>query len=826
MKKGLFQQILPHLIAVVIFLIAALIFCSPALSGKAITQSDVVHWKGMAQNLIEYKEQFGHYPLWTTSMFGGMPAYSIAIETQNLIQAGYFHYLFSLFLPKPFGFFFLACVSFYFLCQVFRVNPWISILAAFAYGYASYSPIIVAVGHDTKMMAMGYVPALVGALVLLYERKYWLGGALTVLFTALLIGMNHLQISYYFLIIAAFMSAAYVYRWIKEKQFRHLALALSIALIGGIIGVLANATNIFVTYDYSKATMRNGTLSLDTASNGQTKKAGLPIEYAFSWSYGKAETVTLLVPGAFGGSSSGELDGDSKLAKNLVERGVPEDQATQFAQSMPAYWGPQPGTSGPVYLGAIICFLFLFGLVYLKTWHKWWILAVVVFTILMSWGKHFEGFNAFLFNNMPFYNKFRAPSMSLVVPQLLFPLLGAMTLQRLFFAEDSREEKWKALKLGVLVTGGVLLIALLMYFSADYKGESDQSILQYFQQLMQGQAQAATDMYNDLKDSRQALFGGDLLRSIILIALAAGILAAFIKNKLSFTVAIAGLIILNVFDLFGVGKRYLNEDNFVEPDQYDAAFTPSRADLQIKQDTGYYRVLNLTQDVFNDAITSYHHNSVGGYHPAKLSITEDLLTYQLRNKQPMNFQVLNMLNTKYIITGDQQSGQPMVQQNPEALGAAWFVKGFRFAPDGIGVMNALDNFNPRDTAVLAASDQNKVTAPAAADSAATISLVEHSNDYMVYRSNNPAAGFGVFSEIFYDRGWKAYIDGKETPIIRTNYVLRGLNIPAGQHEIRFELKPASYYTGESVSMVANIIIFLLLIAAGIQVYRHNKAAKA
>lgn len=817
---------LPHLIAVVVFLIAALIFCSPALSGKVISQSDVVHWKGMAQNLFEYKDKFGHYPLWTTSMFSGMPAYSIAIETQNLIQAGYFHYLFTLFLPKPFAFFFLACVSFYFLCQVFRINSWISILAALAYDYASYSAVIVAVGHDTKMLAMGYVPALVGALVLLYEGKYWLGGALTVLFTALLIGMNHLQISYYFLIVAVFMSLGYAYRWIKEKQFKHLALSLAIALVAGITGVLANATNIFVTYDYSKATMRNGTLSLDTASNGQTKKAGLPIDYAFGWSYGKSETFTLLVPGVYGGSSSGELDGDSKLAQNLAARGVPEDQAAQFAQGMPSYWGPQPGTSGPVYLGAVMCFLFLFGMVYLKTWQKWWILAAVVFTILLSWGRHFEAFNTFLFNYMPFYNKFRAPSMSLVVPQLLFPLVGAMALQRVFFADDSREEKWKGLKLGALVTGGVMLVALMMYFSFDYKGDNDQNLIQYFQQLMQGQAQAATDMYNDLRDSRQGLFGSDLLRSIILIALAASLLAAFIKNKLSYTVAISGLIILNVFDLFGVGKRYLNEDNFVQPDQYDAVFTPTQADLQIKQDTGYYRVLNLTQDVFNDAITSYHHNSIGGYHPAKLSITEDLLTYQLRNKQPMNVEVLNMLNAKYIITGDQQSGQPIVQQNPAALGAAWFVKGLRFAPDGIGVMNALDNFTPRDTAVLAVSDQNRATAPAPTDSAATITLLKHDNDQMVYRSNNTANGFGVFSEIFYDRGWKAYIDGKETPIIRTNYVLRGLNIPAGQHEIRFEFRPASYYTGETIGMIANILIFLVLIAAGVQVYRRNKAVKA
>jgi hypothetical protein len=304
--------------------------------------------------------------------------------------------------------------------------------------------------------------------------------------------------------------------------------------------------------------------------------------------------------------------------------------------------------------------------------------------------------------------------------------------------------------------------------------------------------------------------------------LAVGVLAAFVKNKLSFTFSIGALLILTVFDLFGVGKRYLNKDNFVDSDQYDAAFTPTQADLQIKQDTSYYRVLNLTQDVFNDAITSYHHNSVGGYHPAKLSIVEDLLTYQLRNKQPMNFAVLNMLNTKYIIFGDQQSGQPMAQQNPQALGAAWFVNAVRFAPDGIGVMNALDNFNPQDTAIVAQSDQSKVTIPAATDSAATIQLLRNTNDEVVYRSTNAANGFGVFSEIFYDRGWKAYIDNKETPIIRTNYVLRGLNIPAGQHEIRFEFKPVSYYTGETIALVASIIIWLLLLAAAFQIYRHNK----
>jgi hypothetical protein len=820
MNKSIFQKLLPHLIAIVVFLIVAVIFCSPALSGKIINQSDVVHWKGMAQQSLEYKEKHGHFPLWTNSMFGGMPAFQIAMESRNVVSPGFFHYVFMLGLPKPIGFFFLICLMFYFLCQTFRINPWISILGALAYGYATYNPIIVAVGHDTKMLAMAYMPALLGALVLLYEKKYWLGGALTALFSALLIGMNHFQITYYFLIVAGLMTLMYLYRWIREKEYRHLAISLAIALVAGVSGVLANATNFFVTYDYSKATMRNGTLNLDTTSSNQTKKAGLPIDYAFNWSYGKSETFTLLFPDIYGGSSGGQLDEKSKVAENLTEKGVPEEQAASFAQSMPAYWGPQPSTSGPVYLGAIICFLFIFGMVYLKSWHRWWMLAATVLAIMMSWGKNFEGFNTFLFNYLPFYNKFRAPSMILVIPQLCFALLSAMALQRLFFGDDSTDEKWKKFKLATYITGGFLALGVLMYFSFNYKGANDESIQQYFQQAFQNQ-QAASEVYNALKQDREALFGGDLMRSIILIALAAGTLALFIRNKIKFAFAVGALLILNLFDLLGVGKRYLNENNFVEPDVYDAAFAPSQADMEIKRDTGYYRVLNLTQDVFNDAITSYHHNSVGGYHPAKLSIVEDLLNYHLR-KQPMTINVLNMLNTKYIITPNQQTGQPVAQTNPQALGAAWFVKAIRYEKGWLNVMNALYNFNPKDTAILEASSQGMITMPQQQDSAATIRLIYNNNDEAVYQSNSSVNQFAVFSEIFYDRGWKAYIDGKEVPIIRTDYVLRGLNVPAGKHEIKFEFRPQSYYTGESISFFVNILILLFLVFAGFQVYRSTK----
>ncbi len=443
MKKIDWKKILPHVYAIGVFFIVAVIYCSPALQGKVLQQSDVIHWKGMAQNLFNYKETHGSFPLWTNSMFGGMPAYQIAFESNNPLSLVVLHWVFMLFLPKPIGYFFLLCVSFYFLSQVIRVKPWLGVLGGIAYAYATFSCIIVAVGHDTQMQALGYVPALLASLFILYDKKYLLGGALTALFSSLLIAMNHLQITYYFLIIAAFATVAYAIQWIKAKEYKHLALALSIAVVAGGIGSLTNMVTLATTLDYSKATMRNGTLNLDTTSGGTKKSAGLPIDYAFNWSYGKAETFTLIVPGIYGGSNSGELKGNSKLAEHAIEKGVPEEQAAQFASQFSTYWGDQPNTAGPVYLGAIICFLFILGAVYVKSWHKWWIISACVLAILMSWGKNFETFNSFLFNYLPFYNKFRAPTMTLVIPQFLFPLLAIITLQQFLFEEKNKAQAIK-----------------------------------------------------------------------------------------------------------------------------------------------------------------------------------------------------------------------------------------------------------------------------------------------------------------------------------------------------------------------------------------------
>lgn len=812
MKQFQWKSLLPHAIAIGIFLVVAVIFCKPALEGKVLSQSDVSHWKGMAQDLFNYKATHGHYPLWNNNLFGGMPAYQIAMEAANPITPIYFHQLFMLFLGKPIGFFFLLCIGFYFLSQVIGTKSWIGILGSIAYAYATYDPIIIAVGHDTKMQAMAYMPALLGALWLIYKKEYWWGAALTALFSFLLIAMNHLQVTYYFLIMAGIMTIAFMIQWIKQKEYKHLGISLAIALSMGALGVGPNIVSLATTSDYAKATMRGGSVMLDSTGTA-TKSKGLEIDYAFYYgSYGLAETYTFLVPGVYGGSSGGELDIHSNFAKKALERGIPEDQAAQIAGYMPTYWGPQPMTSGPVYLGAIICFLFILGMVYLKTWHRWWILAVCILAVMMSWGSNFMGFNSFLFNNLPLYNKFRAPSIILILPQLLFPLLGIMALQQLLFEEKNKAIALASLKKAVYITGAFILGAVLLYFSFDYAGKDDQ-IKNMLTQMLGGNQEEANSFYNVLKEDRRSMFGSDLIRSIIFITGAVALLWFAIQQKLKTIYALIAILVLSSADLFTVGKRYLSEKNFEDAEVVnESQFAPTPIDQQILSDTTKPRVLNLTTDPYTDAITAYHHRSVGGYHPAKLSIYNDLIQFQL-NKQPMNIGVLNMLNTRYFIVPNPQNGQPGLQVNPAALGHVWFVKGIQYEKDPGAVMKAMNQFSPADTAIV--EEQYKTSIPFAPeyDSTANIAQVLNDNDLIRYRSNSTKNQFAVFSEIFYDRGWKATIDGKEAPIVKVNYVLRGLAIPAGNHEIVFEFKPASYYNSAKIAVITSAPIWILLVLA-------------
>lgn len=819
MKKGLIFKLLPHFIAVLIFLIVALIYCRPVLQGEVLQQSDIVQWKGMAHNSLEFKKTHGYLPLWTNSMFSGMPAYQIAMEPKIAVSPNIFYGIFTLFLPKPISFFFLACICFYFLSQVLRVNPYVGIIGALAYAYSTYNPVIVAVGHETKMQTIALLPAFIGSLILIYERKYWWGAALTALFTALMITFNHMQIVYYAMMIAFFMSVGYIIYWIKNKEFKHLLLSLSLAVVAGIVGIMCNSVSLATTYEYSKETIRGGSELAD--ANSHSTKTGLSESYAFDYSMYKSEPFVMMVPKMFGGSDQMEISQEDSKAVEALQQ-MPPQLAQQLQGFIRFYWGGIGGTSGPPYVGAIICFLALIGFFILDSKHKWWILAGSIIAIIMSWGAYFAGFNGILLKVLPMYNKFRAPSMIIVIPTFLFCMMAILTLQRIISA-GNRQELWLKYKKGLMLTGGVFTLLLLLYFSFDYTSQQETGVIN---QVPDQIKEYVRSLFNALKEDRRSLFLGSLVRSFLFIAAAAFILWLTIQKKIKVNLALAIVGVLTFIDLISVDSKYLSSDNYQEESEYQNNFVATPADQQIMQDKSFYRVLDLRQGIqgaFNaGAMTAYFHNSIGGYHPAKLSIYQDLIEHQLYNF-PNCLPVINMLNTKYVIQPD-QSGKETVITNPEALGNAWFVKAVRFENTPAAVMNALTNFHPKDTAIVFNKDKDRVT-NTSSDTSGVIKLVKNDNDIINYTASSQTGGFAVFSEVYYDKGWKAYIDNKESPIIRTNYVLRGLNIPAGNHDIRFEFKPASFYTGEKIASFGGILIYLALLIAAFHSYRSSKVEK-
>lgn len=818
-----FKKILPHVIAVAVFLIVAVVFCKPAIEGKVVYQHDLQGWRGMVQQSEEFKATYGHYPLWTNSLFSGMPAYQIAMDATHSLSMGHLEKLISLGLPQPINFFFLACICFYFLCIVLRINPWISILGALAYAYSTYDPVIIMVGHVTKMASMAYAPAVLGAFLLILQKKYWTGSALLILFSFLMISQNHVQIVFYTLLIALAIAIAYAVKAIKEKETLHLFKSAALALTAGLIGLAASAITLMPTSEYVKETMRGGRSELTDSTNlGNKTKGGLDKDYAFNWSYGIDETLTLLVPGVYGGSSGGELTENSAVAKTLLDQGVPEDNAVQIARSLPTYWGPQPNTSGPVYLGAIICFLFILGLIYLDSWHKWWISSITLIALMLAWGSNFKIFNYFLFDYLPVYNKFRAPTMALVIPQLTAALMAALVLQKFFFGGDAKELLFKKLKLSVYITGGILALTTLLYFSFNYSNQNDTRIKENFaNNMLQGQQptpqlQAQANEFGQtivraLAEDRKGMFGSDLLRTVLFITAGIVVLGLFAKNKINATAAIVVLIALSVFDLLPVGKRYLNENNFVEKTNIEEEFAMTDADWLIKQDPDNknFRIYNA-DDPYNNAKPSYHHNSIGGYNPAKLAIYQDLIERQLSKG---NMRVFDMLNTKYFVIQDPSSGKSVAQQNPGAMGNCWLVKNIQFVNNADEEMKALDNFNPKDTAVIDKRYQAKVKGTPQFDSTASIKLLANINDTVRYAFNAASPQFAVFSEIYYDKGWNVYVDGNKSDYVRVNYVLRGMSLPAGNHNIEFRFEPESYKKGNSIALWATIAGILALLAA-------------
>ena len=823
MEKAWYRPILPHAIAVAVFLLVSFLFCQPAFQHKALTQHDNDQWKAMSRSSYVYKDAHGHFPLWTQSMFSGMPGYQIAMDAPTLSPQYLVYTILTFHLPDPANFFFLGCICFYILALALRVNPYVGIIGALAYAYTTYNPTALAVGHETKIQAIQIMPAFLAGLLLIFEKRYWLGTATLALFTALLIAANHPQISYYAAIIAFFMTIAYAIRWIKAREYRHLLTAGLLTIMGAVVGLACNAVVTFTTLDYAKASLRDG--SVLATPGGSVTTTGLSQDYALSYSMYKTEAFELLVPKIYGGggtSMNAMINADDSKAIADIQNLPPQAQ-NLFQYYLNFYWGgiSPEGTGGPAYAGAIVCFLALLSFFLLDGKNKWWILAACIFGIFISWGSYFVDFNAALLKIIPGLNKFRAPSVAICIPNLLLIWLAIQSLDKLLkMPAADRAQTWKQYKKGLYLTGGVFALLFICYGSFDYTNVQDANLTRQFAGNQQPQVQEVIrNFLHDLRADRQSIFFNSLVRSLLFILGAAALAGLWVKGKLKPVIAFWAIGALAVIDILALDTQYMNADSYRDMEEAETPFTATAADQQISKDTTYYRVFDLRYGnggrITQSANAAWFHNSIAGYHPAKLSIYEDLLENQLEKYPEQGQSVVNMLDTKYYLLPAADGRSDSAAVNPNANGAAWFVKAIRTYPTPRTLMDGLTNLDTKDTALLFSRDSPVFNAPLSGD---TIYLTHNDNDEMIYHSTSTGPRFAVFSEVFYDRGWHAYIDNNEAPILRTNYVLRGLAVPAGQHTIRFTFHPASYYDGRIIQILASILLLALLAFAVIKEY--------
>jgi hypothetical protein len=808
MNSRLVKQLLPHLIAVVIFLTVSLFFCKPVLEGNALKQFDTINWKAMSQNAFEYKARHGHLPLWNPNIFSGMPNYQIAMEGKSVLPD--FVKIMSLWLPKPINFFFLACVCFYILCLSLRLRPVIGILGSIAFAFATYNPIIIGVGHESKMLAIAFMPLAMAGMILTYEKKYWLGLSVTTVGALLEIAVNHMQITYYFVLIAFAVTVAYMIAWIKRREWKHMLISGSIVAISAVVAVCSTAVTLLTTYEYAKATTRGGKdITVDGEVVKKAKTSGLDTAYAFQYSFGRAESVVLMMPKAFGEGSSKALDENSKVVEKLTDKGVPESSAMQLATQLPAYWGGIPQTDGPPYLGVIICILAIIGFIVVRQPIRWALLAITVMAIMMSWGKYAPTFNTFLFTHLPMYNKFRAPSMSMVIPEFTAPVMACLALQQIFYRDNNRELLKADFRKILYSVGGLVALLIIMYLMMSYTAPIDNELSANISQSVKSN-EIGRAVIAGMKADRRAMFGGQLLRTLGFAILVVGLLYLYMRNLIKPIVIVIALIIITTIDLLVIDKEYLNDEHFAPADEITAqSFTPSTVEKQILQDRDPdFRVYNTGVGPLQDYRSPYFFKSITGYNPARLSIYQNLVDKYLFGSPNQN--VLNMLNAKYIIFTNSQTNQQQMQPNPNAFGHCWLVKNVRIVDGPVEEIEAIGSADLRDTAIVQKAFSNVVTQPQW-DSSASIKLVKFDNDTMDYSFNGTKPQFAVFSEIYYAKGWNAYVDGKKNEYCKADYVLRGLSLPAGQHTVRFIFEPTSYKQGVKIAYASSFLILIILL---------------
>ena len=814
------QKLYSHLLAVLGFVFIALIYFLPVLQGKKIYQSDIVQFTAMAKEQNDFRAAEHTEPYWTNAAFGGMPTYQMG--------ANYPHdYIGKLddalrFLPRPADYLFLYFLGFYGLMLVLKIDPLKAFFGALAFGFSTYMIVILGVGHNSKAHAIAYMPLVVAGVILVFRKKYVLGGLLTMLAVALEINANHFQMTYYLLFLLLVLGIYYGYKFFKNKEYKELAIVGGTFAVSVIFALGANATSLMATKEFTDFSIR-GKSDLELSPEGvkKTETSTLDRSYITEYSYGVAESLNLIAPRLFGGGNGEKLSDDSAVYDYMLKYGASEEEARQFTDSYaPTYWGSQPIVAAPAYIGAVVFFLAVLGLYHDKRKIKQVFLIGALLSLVLSWGKNFSLVTDFFIDYVPLYDKFRAVSSIQVVLELCFPVLAIIGLQS-FFTTD-KEKQWDSLWKTAATTLGLLVLLFLCRSFFDFSGTMDGQLRQMFSQSQD--KSFGVGFIDALKADRRSLYAADLLRSGFFIAAAAVALWAYTKNKLASTTAIVLVGLLMVADLVFVDKNYVSNKDFVSAHEVDVPFEASPTDEQIMQDTTNYRVLDV--EGYLNAKASYFHKSIGGYSAVRPRRMQELFDYQIAKN---NKRVLDMLNVKYIIqTND--NGEEVASLNPAANGNAWFVKELKMVPNSDAEMKALDKLDNKNSAVYSQDFSGQIITKRmpllsksfVTDSTATINLVFNKPNHLKYSSNNKNQGFAVFSEMYYKNGWNATIDGKSENILRVDYALRGLNIPAGKHTIEFKFEPQVVKTGSTIALVSSIGMLLLLVGG---IYFENKKAK-
>lgn len=805
-----------HLAISAFFVIICFVYFSPVLQGKVPEQGDVLQAKAMQKEVMDYKARDGKGPLWTNQMFGGMPAYQIWVQYPlNLTTYGIA--LIKDVFPDPVGTVLVYLLGAYLLFCVLKINPWLAAAGAIAFAFTSYNFIIIAAGHSNKALAIGFFAPILAGIILTLRGRYWLGAGLTALFLALEIRSNHIQMTYYFLLALLIFIGIEIYHAIREKKMQQLSKALGFLAAAVLLSVMINASNLWTTYEYGKETIRGKS---NLKSDAAEPDNGLPKEYAYQWSQGVGESFTFLIPNLYGGGNE-RLDEKSNVAKAIQAVGATPEQAADFAQRLPLYWGDKPFTAGPYYFGAIVCFLFVFGLFIVKNRMKWWILSATILLMLLSFGRNLPFLSDFFFDYVPLYNKFRAVESILAVVGLLFPILALLAIQEAQNGQYTQQFLVKKLTWSAAITGGFALVVAVMpavFFS--FKTSDHEQFVETLMRALNNDRNMAVNIANALVQDRMDVARADALRSFILIAIGFGLTWALITKKMKAEVVFGLLALVILTEMWQVDRRYLNNHNFVSKSTLNNHYQPRDVDTFIMADKDPdFRVFDTSIATFTSADASYFHKTVGGAHSARLKRIQELVDHQFTKS--VNQDVLDMFNTKYIISRDPQTGSYKMQRNPTAAGNAWIVNKVQFVKDADEEMKAISSFDSKTEAIVDQQFKNRIdtTRAGLGGPTAFIKLDSYHPDHMVYSYSAPRDVIAVFSEVYYDKGWKMFIDGVEKPYFRADYVLRAAQLEAGNHKLEFIFHPQSYYTGEKIALAGSILLLAVLAFA---VYQENR----